>query len=276
MGVLREAESSGVAASVEDQSRTSTTTTTTAGHSSCSRTSTTPTTGTSRIILTTRTTRTATRIHLTTLLNTATGTVRSTAAMQLPQSELAPESILLAELYDRPFGGARIQPEKRLQVAILALLAVALAAPGLCSSARASAWELDPAATRIAFSVKNLSVAYVDGTFRLASGRVVLDDENLSRSTIEAVIDAGSVDTDEPKRDTHLRTADFLDVTRYPTIAFRSTRIEQAYGDHWKVTGDLTLRETTRPVVLDVQGRPPRGDMRAHTPRPRSTAGTSA
>jgi len=174
--------------------------------------------------------------------------------MQLPQSELAPESILLAELYDRPFGGARIQPEKRLQVAILALLAVALAAPGLCSSARASAWELDPAATRIAFSVKNLSVAYVDGAFRLASGRVVLDDENLSRSTIEAVIDAGSVDTDEPKRDTHLRTADFLDVTRYPTIAFRSTRIEQAYGDHWKVTGDLTLRGTTRPVVLDVQG----------------------
>jgi len=101
---------------------------------------------------------------------------------------------------------------------------VTFAAPGLCSSARASAWELDPAATRIAFSVKNLSVAYVDGTFRLASGRVVLDDGDLSRSTIEAVIDAGSVDTDEPERDAHLRTSDFLDVIRYPTIAFRSTR----------------------------------------------------
>jgi polyisoprenoid-binding protein YceI len=136
------------------------------------------------------------------------------------------------------------------RVAILALLAAAL---GACSSARASAWELDPAATRIAFSVKNLSVAYVDGTFRLTSGRVVLDDGDLSRSTIEVVIDAGSVDTDEPKRDAHLRGADFLDVTRYPTIAFRSTRIEQADGDHWKVTGDLTLRGTTRPVVLDVQ-----------------------
>src|SRR5881397_1225127 len=144
VGVFREAESSGVAASVEDQSRTSTTTTTTAGHSSCSRTSTTPIMGTTRTILATRTTRTATRIHLTTLLNTATGTDRKTAAMQLPQSELAPESILFAQLYDRPFRGARIQPEKRLQVAILALLAVALAAPGLCSSARASAWELDP------------------------------------------------------------------------------------------------------------------------------------
>ncbi len=133
------------------------------------------------------------------------------------------------------------------------MLAGALAAPGLCSSARASAWELDPAATRIEFSVNNLSVAYVDGTFRLASGRVVLDDGDLSRSTIEAVIDAGSVDTDEAERDAHLRSADFLDVTRYPTIAFRSTRIEQVDGEHWKVTGNLTLRGTTRAVVLDVQ-----------------------
>ena len=169
--------------------------------------------------------------------------------MPLLQSVLG----LPARLYDRPFGGARVQPRKRLQVAILALLAVALAAPGPCSSAHASAWELDPAATRIAFSVKNLSVAHVEGTFRLTSGRVVLDDGDLSRSTIEAVIDAGSVDTDEPERDAHLRSADFLDVTRYPTIAFRSTRIEQADGDHWKVTGDLTVRGTTRSVILDVQ-----------------------
>jgi len=237
VGVFREAESSGVAASVEDQSRTSTTTTTTAGHSSCSRTSTTPIMGTTRTILATRTTRTATRIRLTTLLNTATGTDRKTAAIRLLRSVLS----------------STTAPSGTPGFAILALLAVALAAPGLCSSARASAWELDPAATRIAFSVKNLSVAYVDGTFRLASGRYLLDDGDLSRSTIEAVIDAGSVDTDEPERDAHLRSADFLDVTRYPTIAFRSTRIEQAEGDHWKVTGNLTLRGTTRSVVLDVQ-----------------------
>ena len=146
-----------------------------------------------------------------------------------------------------------LRQEKRFYVAILALLGVALGAPAFCSSARASAWALDPAATRIAFSVKNLSVAYVNGTFRLASGRVVLDDGDPSRGTIEAVIDAGSVDTDEPKRDAHLRSADFLDVTRYPTIAFQSTRIDEADGDHWRVTGNLTLRGTTRPVVLDVQ-----------------------
>jgi YceI-like domain len=208
LGDFREAESSGVAPSVGDEFRTGTITTGMAGQSSCSRTSMIPTTATTRIIPTTRTMRTATRIHLTTLLNTASGTVRRTWRCSL----------------------TRVQREKHLWLAI----AVAFAAPGLCSSARASALELDPAATRIAFSVKNLSGAYVAGTFRLASGRVVLDDGDLSRSTIEAVIDAGSVDTDEPKRDAHLRSGDFLDVIRYPTIAFRSTRIEPADGDHWR------------------------------------------
>src|SRR4029077_5257975 len=135
-------------------------------------------------------------------------------------------------------------------------LAVALAAASLCAGAWASAWMLDPSATRIAFSVRNLSVARVDGTFRLASGHVTLDDEDPSRSTIEAVIDTASVDTSEPKRDAHLRSADFLDVARYPTIAFRSTRIERADGDHWKVTGDLTLLGRTRPVLLDVDSAP--------------------
>ena len=132
------------------------------------------------------------------------------------------------------------------------VLAVSLAAAWLCPAAWASAWALDPSATRIGFSVRNLSVAHVAGTLRLASGRVTLDDEDPSRSTIEAVIDAASVDTSEPKRDAHLRSADFFDVARYPTIAFRSTRIERADGGHWKVTGDLTLLGRTHPVLLDV------------------------
>src|SRR5206468_11944739 len=115
------------------------------------------------------------------------------------------------------------------------LLASLVAAP-LCPGAWASAWTLDPSATRIEFAVRNLSVAHVDGAFRLASGNVALDDEDPSRSTIEAVIDAASVDTSEPKRDAHLRSADFLDVNRYPTIGFRSTRIRPVDGAHWKVT----------------------------------------
>src|SRR5438093_6674874 len=136
-------------------------------------------------------------------------------------------------------------------VSLRLFFAVSLAA-SLCPSAWASAWALDPSATRIEFSVRNLSVAHVDGTFRLASGNVTLHDEDPSRSMIEAVIDAASVDTSEPKRDAHLRSADFLAVARYPTIAFRSTRIERADGGHWKVMGDLTLLGRTRPVVLDV------------------------
>ena len=134
------------------------------------------------------------------------------------------------------------------------LLVIALTAVTVCPSARASAWALDPSATRIEFSVRNLSVAHVNGTFRLASGQVTLDEEDPSRSTVEAVIDAASVDTSEPKRDAHLRSADFLDVARYPTITFRSTRIERADSDHWKVLGDLTLLGRTRPVLLDVEG----------------------
>jgi len=132
-------------------------------------------------------------------------------------------------------------------------LVASLVAASLCPGAWASAWTLDPSATRIEFSVRNLSVAHVDGAFRLASGNVALDDEDPSRSTIEAVIDAASVDTSEPERDAHLRSADFLDVTRYPTIAFRSTRIEPADGGHWKVTGDLTLLGRTRPVLLELE-----------------------
>jgi polyisoprenoid-binding protein YceI len=143
------------------------------------------------------------------------------------------------------------------------LLAVSLSAVGFSSNAQASAWELDPTPTVIAFSVRNLSVAHVDGTFRLASGHVAVDDADVSRSTIEAVIDAASVDTGEPQRDAHLRSADFLNVARYPTIAFRSTRIEQGDGVRWKVTGDLTLRGTTRPVLLDVESSTVEGTRRS-------------
>jgi polyisoprenoid-binding protein YceI len=134
------------------------------------------------------------------------------------------------------------------------LLVISLAAAALCPSARAAAWELDPSATRIAFSVRDLSVAHVDGRFRLTSGRVTLVEADPSRSTVEAVIDATSVDTGEPKRDTHLRSADFLDVDHHPSITFRSTRIEQGGADQWKVAGVLTILDATRPVVLDVQG----------------------
>jgi polyisoprenoid-binding protein YceI len=134
------------------------------------------------------------------------------------------------------------------------LLVILLAAAAFCPSVRASTWELDPTATQVAFSVHNLSIANVDGHFRLTSGRVTLVDEDASRSTVEAVIDATSVDTGEPKRDRHLRSADFLDVDHHPSITFRSTRIEQIGDGRWKVAGALTILDATRAVVLDVRG----------------------
>ena len=134
------------------------------------------------------------------------------------------------------------------------LLFLLLAAAAFGPSVRASTWELDPAATQVAFSVRNLSIADVDGHFRLTSGRVTLVDEDPLRSTVEAVIDATSVDTGEPKRDRHLRSADFLDVDHHPSITFHSTQIEQVGDAHWKVTGALTILDATRAVVLDVQG----------------------
>ena len=134
------------------------------------------------------------------------------------------------------------------------LLVILSAAAALCSSVRASTWELDPAATQVAFSVRNLTMANVDGHFRLTSGRVTLVEDDPSRSTVEAVIDATSVDTGEPKRDRHLRSAAFLDVDHHPSITFRSTRIEQVGAGHWKVAGTLTILDAARSVVLDVQG----------------------
>jgi polyisoprenoid-binding protein YceI len=138
---------------------------------------------------------------------------------------------------------------KRLRGLAVAVLATA----ALCPDARASLWQLDPDATRVAFSVRNLSVAHVDGRFRLASGRVTLVEDDPGRSTVEAVIDATSVETGEPERDAHLRSADFLDVERHPSITFRSTSIEKMADDHWKVAGALTILDATRPVVFEVQ-----------------------
>jgi len=154
------------------------------------------------------------------------------------------------------------------------LLGISLAAAALCPNVRASAWELDPSATQIVFSVRNLSVAHVDGRFRLTAGRVTLEEEDTSRSTVEAVIDATSVDTGEPKRDTHLRSADFLDVDHHPNItsARRGSSRSTTTGRWPARSRSSTLRapssSTSRGVLSTEAVRTP---MRPS----RSTAGTS-
>ena len=146
------------------------------------------------------------------------------------------------------------------------LLAVALVV--IVHPALASTWEIDPAHTSVQFSVRHLMISNVRGELRKVAGTVRADDQDPTRSVIEATIDAASIDTREAKRDEHLRSADFLDVERYPTITFRSKRIEKAGERRYKVVGDLTRHGVTREVTLDVEGptppmTDPRGNVRA-------------
>src|SRR3989475_7180807 len=134
------------------------------------------------------------------------------------------------------------------------LIVVAL---GLPSLARAATWNLDPAPASVQFSVRHLMVSTVRGAFGKVTGTVQVDEKDLPRSKLQATIDAASIDTRVEKRDAHLKSPDFLDVAKYPTITFVSKEIEKAGDGRWKVTGDLTLHGVTRPVTLDVEGPTP-------------------
>jgi polyisoprenoid-binding protein YceI len=152
----------------------------------------------------------------------------------------------------------------RHRVACAVALAL-LAGPGFAGT---TAWEVDPAHTSVQFAVRHLMISNVRGEFRTVAGSFTHDADDATRSTLVATIDPASLDTREPKRDDHLRSPDFLDVARYPTMTFRSTRIEPAGERRWRVTGDLTLHGVTRPIVLDVSGptaeiRDPFGKIRA-------------
>jgi polyisoprenoid-binding protein YceI len=133
---------------------------------------------------------------------------------------------------------------------------LALAFPVL-ASAQASTWDLDPAHTHASFTVRHMGVSNVRGEFEKVTGKVVLDEKDVTRSTVEASIDAASIGTRVEKRDADLRSENFFDVAKHPTISFKSTKIEKAGGDKLKVTGDLTMHGVTKPVVLEVTGPTP-------------------
>jgi polyisoprenoid-binding protein YceI len=115
-------------------------------------------------------------------------------------------------------------------------------------------WQIDPAHTSVNFAVKHMMVARVHGRFNKINGELFLDDRNPANSKLEATIDAESIDTQEEKRDAHLKGADFFDIERFPKITFRSQEIQPESDGHLKVKGDLTLHGVTKPVVLDVDG----------------------
>jgi polyisoprenoid-binding protein YceI len=117
-------------------------------------------------------------------------------------------------------------------------------------------WDIDAAHTAAHFSVKHLMVSTVRGQFGKVTGRVWLDDAELTRSRVEVEIDAASLETREPKRDAHLRSSDFFDVEKFPKLTFRSTKIERK-GDEFIVVGDLTMHGVTRQLALTVDSLSP-------------------
>lgn len=119
----------------------------------------------------------------------------------------------------------------------------------LASPASAADYEIDASHSHVGFAVRHMMVSSTRGEFGGVTGTVKLDDKDLSRSKIEATIDAKSIDTRDAKRDEHLRSPDFFDVAQHPTITFRSTGIHRK-GDSYLVTGDLTMRGVTKSVTL--------------------------
>lgn len=116
----------------------------------------------------------------------------------------------------------------------------------------AQSYDIDSAHSGASFSVKHMMVTNVSGRFSSVKGKVVYDEKNLAKSSVEAEIDINTVNTNEPKRDGHLKSPDFFDAEKFPTMTFKSTRVYKA-GGVTKVDGNLTLHGVTKPVTLTLE-----------------------
>jgi polyisoprenoid-binding protein YceI len=135
------------------------------------------------------------------------------------------------------------------------------------NTATTTTWTIDPAHSNIDFAVKHLMIATVKGNFGAVSGTVTFDESTPANTRVEAEIETGSITTRADQRDTHLRSPDFFDVEKYPTMRFRSSRVEKTGDGEFRLTGDLTIRDVTKPVTLTVtdegRARDPWGGERA-------------
>jgi polyisoprenoid-binding protein YceI len=113
-------------------------------------------------------------------------------------------------------------------------------------------WKFDPMHTQVEFSAKHLGMMTVRGHFAEVTADGHLDPEHPEKSTVEATINTASIRTHNEKRDSDLRSSNFLEIDKFPTMTFKSTKIEPVADDHLKLTGDLTIKGTTKPVTLEV------------------------
>jgi polyisoprenoid-binding protein YceI len=120
-----------------------------------------------------------------------------------------------------------------------------------------TSWNLDPSHSVAEFKVKHMMISNVKGQFAKLTGVLTLDESDLTDSRVAAVIEAGSIETRDAQRDAHLKSADFFDVEKFPTLSFKSTRISLVGDGELAVEGDLTIRGVTREVVFSVEGPTP-------------------
>lgn len=115
------------------------------------------------------------------------------------------------------------------------------------------AWNIDTTHSDVTFSVKHMLVSKVTGRFNLFKGTLNIDEEHPENSWVEADADASSIDTRDERRDGHLRSADFFDVEKYPTITFKSKKVEAKGDNEYKVLGDFTMHGVTREVTFNAE-----------------------
>jgi polyisoprenoid-binding protein YceI len=124
----------------------------------------------------------------------------------------------------------------------------------VCSSVSYAAdYQIDPSHSSVVFKVKHLAISSVPGRFGDVSGTFKFDPANIEASSAEAKISVASINTMDAKRDDHLKSAEFLDIAKFPALTFKSTKIEKVSDTEFKATGDLTLHGVTKPVTLDVE-----------------------
>ena len=137
----------------------------------------------------------------------------------------------------------------RFVLTLIAALAMAATA-----AAQAGTWKIDPMHTSAQFSVRHLGVSTVRGAFTKVSGSATFDPADPSKTALDATIDAASVDTRVEMRDNDLRSPNFLDAAKFPTITFHAKQTKAAGAGKLQITGDLTIHGVTKEVVLDVDG----------------------
>ncbi len=130
----------------------------------------------------------------------------------------------------------------------------AVASLALCSVCFAHEWQIDRAHSAAQFSVRHLVVSTVRGHFGKLTGTLQYDPANPAAASIQAEVDVSTIETREAKRDAHLKSPDFFDVAKYPTMTFQSTKVEPGGQGKLRMAGNLTIRGTTKPVVFEVEG----------------------